>query len=117
LTLAPSAARGTIETMFDQTRGTDVMALRRIALLVMRARDDASPGAIHDGLAKITLVIERMKRSVAVGSPPEGNDVVSLYTLVKRLPKTACDAHSASDIVRWSAINELRDLAASMHSS
>jgi len=26
----------------------DVSTLRRVALLVMRARDDASPGAVHD---------------------------------------------------------------------
>jgi len=87
----------------------DVSTLRRVALLVMRARDDASPGAVHDELAKIGPVIERMKRSVAIGSPFATNDVMSLFMLVKRLPR-AGSAHSASEIVQASTISELRDL-------
>jgi len=96
----------------------DVTMLRHIALLVVRARDDASPGAVHDGLAKISPVIERMKRSVALGSSFAQNDVASLLTLVRRLPKTPGGAHSAADVVQSSTIAELRDLVSRVaHSS
>lgn len=97
---------------------TDDVSLRRISLLVMRAREDSSPGSLQDGLVKISPVIERMKRSVAVGSPFERADVASLFQIVRRLPRGSGHEHSAREVVQSSTVSELRDLVSRVaHSS
>ncbi|GEM_PF-5358964 len=92
----------------------DVPTLRRISLLVMRARDDETEDEIHDGLEKITSVIERMKRSVALGTPFSPADRRALRALVRGLPKSCIQPHCAKEIVRWCAIDELQDLVMKM---
>lgn len=87
----------------------ETVALRRIALLVIRAREETS-GAVSDRLFKISSVIENMKRSIALGSPLAVEDVARLQALVKQLPKRSSTPRTASEIVRWSTFSELRDL-------
>lgn len=88
----------------------DVATLRRIALLVVRASEDTAPGPVHDGLVKISSVIDHMKRAIVLGRPVEWDDVVRLQNLVTRLPKRCCDPHTPTELVRSSAIRELREL-------
>lgn len=88
-----------------------IAALRRIALLVIRAREETS-GAVNDRLFKISSVIESMKRSIAIGSPPAGEDVARLQTLVRQLPKRSSPPRSASEVVCWSTFSELHELVA-----
>ena len=86
--------------------------LRRIALLVIRARQDDSLTSEQKQFSKITSAIDSMKRSVVLGTPFAAEDVSRLRTLVKRLPKAAGDPHSGIDVVRSSTMEELRELVA-----
>ena len=95
--------------MFNQAED-DTPTLRRIALLVLRARQDETPGAVRDLLDAITSVIENVKRSIALDSCADQSDLVRLRKLVSRLPRGNGDPRSAAEIVRWSVMTELREL-------
>jgi len=87
---------------------TDVRALRRIALLVLRAKEDGGPCLPE--LEEIGEVIERMKRDVALGTPFIGEDLREMASLVGGLP---CDTDDHGRVHRV-VVGELRDLVAQL---
>ncbi len=84
---------------------TDVRALRRIALLVRRAREDCLP--CSDELREIAGIIERMKQNVALDTPFPGDDLRAMASLAGRL---SCELRGENR-VHEAVITELRDLA------
>ncbi len=87
---------------------TDVRSLRRIALLVVRAREDWGPCCQE--LEDIALAIEHMKRDVALGSPHVAVDLRRIASLVRNLSCGATDRQS----LQQSVMGELRDLVAQL---
>ena len=87
----------------------ETRTLRRIALLVLRARQDEADRRINDRLGKIAAVIDHIKRDLAIGSRASDDDVASLALLVGGLPKASPHPISAS-VARDSTLLELREL-------
>lgn len=83
----------------------DVRALRRIALLVRRAKEDWGPCCVE--LNEIADVLERMKRNVALRTPFSGDDLRTMVSLVRDL---ACES-SRHERLHDPVVSELRDLA------
>jgi hypothetical protein len=85
----------------------EVVALRRIALLVTRASEDCDP--IRDDLEKIATVIDEMKKSLVLGAPLDKN-IARLSSLIRRLPDDARCKTSSCKRLRASLVDELREL-------
>ena len=83
----------------------DARALRRVALLVWRAREDDDACRVE--LDEIAEVLERMKRSIALGTPLSGED---LREVVSRVRDLSCD-EPRNGRLHDALISELRDLA------
>lgn len=83
---------------------TDVRALRRLTLLVRRAKEDGLP--CSNELGKIASILDRMRRSVALGTPSVGDDLRAVASLVGEL---SCERRSENR-VHEAVITELRDL-------
>ena len=83
---------------------TDVRALRRIALLVRRAREDGGSCAELDGISD---VLERMKRNIAHGTAVAGDDLREMVSLARDI---SCE-RARTDRLHVAVIDELRDLA------
>jgi len=87
---------------------TDVRALRRIALLVRRAREDW--GGECPELNGIAAVIERMKRDIVLGKQLVGTDLRRMASLVGGLSCRAAATSRLNQLV----VGELRDLVSHM---
>lgn len=85
----------------------EVVALRRIALLVMRASEDCDP--IRDDLEKISSVIDEMKKSLVLGAPLD-TKIARLSSLIRRLPDDARCKTSSCNRLRASLVDELHEL-------
>ena len=100
------------DALADETR-----TLRRISLLVIRAREDERDDTVADRLNKVAAVIDHMKRDIAVGSHASDTDVATLATLVGRLPKATFGTIVSSEVARQSVVIELRELVSLLRHS
>lgn len=89
------------------TNAPETVALRRIALLVMRASEDCGP--IRDDLAKIAIVIDQMKRSIVLDVPMD-KDAARLSLLVRQLSRHPGHANANCHRLCNALVNELQEL-------
>ena len=94
--------------------GTDVLALRRIALLVTRATEDCDP--IRDELMRIATVIDQMKRSILLDEPLEQN-IAKLSSLIRHLPMDCKLGNTSCERLRNSLMGELQELVPTLGST
>ncbi len=87
----------------------NVRALRRIALLVIRAKEDWGP--FCSDLDDIARVIERIKREIALGSRLTADEVGEMASLVTGL--SSCSTVEGGPLQR-AVVSELRDLVAEL---
>ena len=90
---------------------TDARTLRRVALLVMRLREDST--GLGTELDAIATIIERMKRYIVLAQPLPADDLRQLAALLAAMTSRAPTHTPLSESIR----GELRELLGSVSPS